>query len=68
MIIITYMNDYNQGIQICIVFIILAVIQLIHVKNQPYYTDKLNFLQAIALYVCNLFIAARLSLRTFGLN
>ena len=68
MTMITYMNDYNEGIQICILFATLFICQLIHIINKPYYTEKLNSLQALSLLVCLMFYLARLMIRTFGLH
>ena len=68
MTMITYMNDYNEGIQICILFATLFICYLIHIINKPYYTEKLNTLQALSLLVCLMFYLARLMIRTFGLH
>ena len=68
MVMITYMNDYNEGIQICIIFLALGACQVLHINNRPYYTDTLNRLQSLTLLVCSMFYAARLMVRTFSLH
>ena len=66
--IVTYMNDYNEGIQICVMFVLLSICLILQVKNSPYYTAQLNLLQSMALYVVSLFLAARLMIRTFAVD
>ena len=65
---ITYMNDYNEGIQICIVFTALGIFQVMHIRNKPYYTATLNFLQGMSLIVMSMFLVVRLMIRTFGID
>ena len=68
MVLITYMNDYNEGIQICLIFFILFICLFLQIINKPYHTEKLNTLQKYSLITCFLLYLTRLIVRTFGLN
>ena len=65
---VTYMNDYNEGIQICLILGILFVCQGMEIINKPYYTDKLNALALFSIFLQTLFILFRLMIRTFALH
>lgn len=65
---VTYMNDYNEGIQICLILGILFVCQGMEIINKPYYTDKLNALALFSIALQTIFILFRLMIRTFALH
>ena len=47
---------------------VLAIYQFLHIRNNPYYTNTLNFLQSLMLLMGSTFMAVRLMIRTFSLN
>ena len=65
---VTYMNDYNEGIQICLVLAVLALCQGLEIVNEPYYTKKLNGLAKLSIFCQTIFILNRLMIRTFALH
>jgi hypothetical protein len=49
--VVNFMGDFNEGFQICIVFLIIVIFQVAQTINNPYYTDTLNSLQVRGLTV-----------------
>ena len=67
-VLITFYNDINEGVQLCSLFLMQAIFIGIQTANSPYLSPTLNSLQTLCYIILFLFISVRLMIRNFGLK
>ena len=65
---VIFMNDLNEGVQICLICFLLWIYMAIQARNMPYFSKTLNLLQTAVFLLCTSFFIARLIIRNYDLQ